>query len=473
MACYNINRFHVLVMICWQFGIFFATQMLFPIFSMYVPRWRCNLANETSSGKEFSKDCNVYKSCDPAFIEFENDYFDSMALEFDWFCGNNSYIIYAYSQTQFFGVLLGTLLWGTCSDSFGRRPVAIFVLSFGILALGLSSFGQIWQWVLITRFFIGLAIGGTLVVVCTFIMEMLLPQQRMPLRACFNWGMARLLMTGLCFIFPDWRRASIACAVSSLPALLIVIFAFPESPTWLHSKGKLELMRNSERKIARVAGVEYKEIPHRTLEKSLTFWQSLCVLIRTKSLFRKLLVLWMMWLTASVSGYSIDLHSSNLSGNLFLNQCYFSVLTSLSKIVLVLVDTKFPGFSRRMLHQGAQFVVVCCFLMLACLVMLHQEHSIWVVLVNVVGLSFIEYTWDACYLCGVETPPTELRSTSLGTCSFVARIGAILAPTVVFLNTLWAPSAYIIVVILGCLNLLISFNWLVETKGVNLDDVVL
>lgn len=64
--------------------------MLFPIFSMYVPRWRCNLANETSSGKEFSKDCNVYKSCDPAFIEFENDYFDSMALEFDWFCGNNS-----------------------------------------------------------------------------------------------------------------------------------------------------------------------------------------------------------------------------------------------------------------------------------------------------------------------------------------------------------------------------------------------
>lgn len=41
------------------------------------------------------------------------------------------------------------------------------------------------------------------------------------------------------------------------------------------SKGKLELMRNSERKIAQVAGVKYKEVPHRIHEKSLTFWQSL------------------------------------------------------------------------------------------------------------------------------------------------------------------------------------------------------
>ena len=37
------------------------------------------------------------------------------------------------------------------------------------------------------RFIIGIGIGGTLVVVCAFSMEMLLPQQRMALRAFFNW----------------------------------------------------------------------------------------------------------------------------------------------------------------------------------------------------------------------------------------------------------------------------------------------
>lgn len=49
-------------------------------------------------------------------------------------------------------------------------------------------------------------------------------------------GVARLLMTVLCMIFPEWRAASIACAITALPALIILIFVFPESPTWLHNK---------------------------------------------------------------------------------------------------------------------------------------------------------------------------------------------------------------------------------------------
>jgi hypothetical protein len=37
------------------------------------------------------------------------------------------------------------------------------------------------------RFCIGLAIGGTIVTVCAFVMELILPAQRMALRAFFNW----------------------------------------------------------------------------------------------------------------------------------------------------------------------------------------------------------------------------------------------------------------------------------------------
>ena len=44
-----------------------------------------------------------------------------------------------------------------------------------------------WHLLLACRFVIGLSIGGVLVVVCTFVMEMLLPEQRMALRAFFNW----------------------------------------------------------------------------------------------------------------------------------------------------------------------------------------------------------------------------------------------------------------------------------------------
>lgn len=39
------------------------------------------------------------------------------------------------------------------------------------------------------------------------------------------------------------------------------------------------------------------------------------------------------------------------------------------------------------------------------------------------------------------------------------------------MNSFWSPSAYVTVVVLGTLNLFISYNWLVETKGINLDHV--
>ena len=51
-------------------------------------------------------------------------------------------------------------------------------------------------------------------------------------------------------------------------------------------------------------------------------------------------------------------------------------------------------------------------------------------IVNLIGTVFIEYTWDACYLCAVESMETACRASATGTCSLVARIGAILAPMV-------------------------------------------
>lgn len=49
--------------------------------------------------------------------------------------------------------------------------------------------------------------------------------------------------------------------------------------------------------------------------------------------FRRVLVLWMMWFIASVCSYGNDLNSTNIVGNLYLNQVLFSSLIAISKIV--------------------------------------------------------------------------------------------------------------------------------------------
>lgn len=83
----------------------------------------------------------------------------------------------------------------------------------------------------------------------------------------------------------------------------------------------------------------------------------------------------------------------------------------------------------------------------------------------------IECSWDVCYLSGIEVVPTALRASTLGSSSLIARIGAILAPMLTQLNGIHPGSVYAIVFVLGAINVFVSFNWLVETKNINLDHV--
>uniref|UniRef100_A0AC35TYW5 MFS domain-containing protein n=1 Tax=Rhabditophanes sp. KR3021 TaxID=114890 RepID=A0AC35TYW5_9BILA len=99
--------------------------------------------------------------------------------------------------------------------------------------------------------------------------------------------------------------------------------------------------------------------------------------------------------------------------------------------------------------------------------------GILILLLNVCAIIFIEYAWDACYLCGTELMSTNVRSSALESCSMMARCGAILSPMLPFLNTFWPEAAYGTVTIVGFINLTISYLYLTETKNVILDTVTL
>ncbi|CAK5077819.1 unnamed protein product [Meloidogyne enterolobii] len=183
--------------------------------------------------------------------------------------------------------------------------------------------------------------------------------------------------------FPDWRSSSIACAIFSMPALVIIIFLMPESPTWLHSKGRLEQMRINERKIARLAGLPptIKLPEHEKLSPNEnSFWN----LIKDKTLLRRVSVLWVMW------------------------QSLLSSICAISKICLVIVDTVFPKFSRRNLHQGAQLVVIISASLLVFFVF-YDYDGIGILLANLIGITFIELTWLLFNFKRNSTPSHLLR----------------------------------------------------------------
>ncbi|KAI1710189.1 sugar transporter domain-containing protein [Ditylenchus destructor] len=463
----NANRFHLLLAICFQFTTFFDTQLIFPIFSSYVPRWRCSNSKKSNLGDastSFGRDCKAFQECSaPNSIQFEHIYFESAALEFDWVCGSRAYLSTLFPQVQFVGVFLGVLAFGSLSDHIGRRPVGIGALFVGITMTVLSGLSPTWKVLFACRFCVGLSIGA-LTAIKTFVMEMVLPEQRIYLQAFFNWGNARIMLTLICFLFPNWRTASIICAICVLPALYLMMFVLPESTTWLHHKGKLEQMRANERIVAKIAGTKYKDAKREAIIKQSSFLD----LMRNREFMQRLGVLWVMWFVASVSSYGTDLNSSRIVGNLFLNQALLSTIIALSRPLLIPFDAF--NFNRRNLHQYAQTGMIICFLMLAYLALFGEQGSA-ILIVNLLAVTFLEYSWDGCVLCAIESTPTEMRVTALGTCSLIARIGAILSPMLAFLNTIWAPSAYLVLASLGSISLLVSCLWLVDTRGVNLDKV--
>ncbi|GMT21435.1 hypothetical protein PFISCL1PPCAC_28403, partial [Pristionchus fissidentatus] len=306
------------------------------------------------------------------------------------------------------GYFFGTIIFGLGSDIRGRKRVASFALALGLTATIATGF--------LVYFFTKTANYSS----C----KGLIRNQRMFMRAYFNWGFSRMLLTGICYLTQEWRMASFGIALVASPALVAMLFIFPESPTWLLSKNRLEEMSASERKIARIAGVEYVPALHPRQGKP----KSLRDVMRG-GMWKRLVVLWVMWLTAATSAYATDLASSTISGDLYLNQFLFGLVIYMSKVILGIVDARCEAFSRRMLHQGSQFGAILCFGLLAVFKLTGYAGPLYLIF-NLLGIVFVEYTCDAGHLCAVESMETASRASAMGSSSFIARIGMLTSPMV-------------------------------------------
>uniref|UniRef100_A0A915D402 Uncharacterized protein n=1 Tax=Ditylenchus dipsaci TaxID=166011 RepID=A0A915D402_9BILA len=312
---------------------------------------------------EFAKNCTVYELCS-GNIEFEYNYFHSSALEFDWiFCGS-TYWNASFRQS------IG-LFWQKTSVT----VCTYFCISM-IVCSALAPIGNC-CWLQDSHRLVHRRDSGGCVHLCN---------GNVATRT--THGTQGILQLGCSSFAAHWFVLYISGLATSKSGMCGVFFAwslhnhfvFPESPTWLHNKGRLEQMRINERKIASFVGEKYVEVQHEPIVETESFKQ----LVRDKALFKRISVLWIMWFIAALCGYAIDLNSSNIVGNLFLNQALFSILIALSKAVLVVFDTMRPSFSRRNLHQYSQLVVIISFLVLTLLVLFNQQ-GVSILIVNLIG----------------------------------------------------------------------------------------
>ncbi len=151
-----------------------------------------------------------------------------------------------FIASGFFGMFVGTIAFGMGSDRFGRRIVFMtLLLLYSIFTLA-CAFAPSAGWLIALRFFAGMGIGAEIIVIDTYVSEIVPSTARgryvaitqvvgfaaVPVAAV----LARVLVPTH-FLMAGWRWVVL---IGSFGALLTWWFRrhLPESPRWLASRGR-------------------------------------------------------------------------------------------------------------------------------------------------------------------------------------------------------------------------------------------
>ncbi|KAI8783267.1 synaptic vesicle 2-related protein [Biomphalaria glabrata] len=392
----------------------------------------------------------------------------------------------------FCGMLCSSSLWGSLCDKYGRRTELILCSVTTCYFSFLSSVAPNYTWMLILRALVGFGIGGAPQSV-TLLTEFLPTQSRATCvtlieifwttGACFEVLLALLVMPSL-----GWRYL---LAFSAIPIFIFCIFSMwlPESARYNMTTGYYDKALQTLERIARENG---KPMPEGILVEPINhsvkrgrFGDLLMRRLRLTTL-----LMWTIWFVTSFSYNGIVLlttamfespdgcHGSEVKFNPN-PTCFLECKSLTKKDYIDLTWTtfaEFPGLfiTAFLLNKiGRKYTMAVELLVFTVVVML----------VNICmpreGLTFflfvaravISGAFQGAYVYTPEIYPTSVRAIGLGTCSGMARVGAIITPFVA--QVLLKQSTYAAISLYGSFCLiaaLAAFFLPIETRGYDMKD---
>ncbi|MDR6102915.1 putative MFS transporter [Agrobacterium larrymoorei] len=332
----------------------------------------------------------------------------------------------------FLGMLLGAIGFGRMADRYGRRRVLIVTVAcdavFGILSIFAPDFTIL----LVLRFLTGAAVGGTLPVDYAMMAEFLPAKNRgrwLVLLEGF-WAVGTLVVAiaawiaSLSGVEDAWRYIF---AVTAFPALIGIGLRFlvPESPLYLLKTG-----RSEEAKV--VVNSMLKTNGRATLDERTGIAQSEASKgqgLFSPALRQRSIMILAIWFLVSVSYYGVfTWMPARLAGDGFgfVRGYGFLVLVALAQI---------PGYA--LAAYGVEkwgrkptLIGFCLLSALGCLLFTLATTGT-IIAASLLLMSFaLLGTWGALYAYTPELYPTESRATGMGAAGAMARLGGLLAPSV-------------------------------------------
>ncbi len=332
----------------------------------------------------------------------------------------------------FLGMFVGASLFGRIADRVGRRNVLLLTVAcealFGVLSVFAPSFGAL----LVLRFLTGMGVGGTLPVDYAMMAEYLPPKNRGRWLVWLEgfWAIGTIIvavtawLTSIYVTADAWRWIF---AVSTIPALIGVGLRLwvPESPMYLIKTGREAEARAVIDRVLEVNGAAPLPANVRIVP---TPTESAPGGIFGPILRQRTLAILAVWFLVSLSYYGVFVWLPPQlagSGFGFVRGYGFLVLMALAQI---------PGYALAAhgVEKWGRRPTLQMFLILSAIgcLLFTVASSSGLVAFSLLLMSFAFLgTWGALYAYTPELYPTGLRGSGMGTAGAVARVGGLLAPS--------------------------------------------
>lgn len=336
----------------------------------------------------------------------------------------------------FLGMLIGAAVFGRLADRFGRRKILLITVACDAVFGLLSVFAPDFLVLLGLRFLTGIAVGGTLPVDYAMMAEFLPPKNRgrwLVLLEGF-WAIGTIVVAIAAWItaelaVPDaWRWIF---AVTAFPALIGIWLRLivPESPMHLLKAGRDDEAKAVLNQVLRTNGK-----PELPADVSLVAPPPPTGADNpfSPTLRRRTLLILAVWFLVSVSYYGVFtwLPAQLATGGFgFVRGYGFLLLVALAQV---------PGYALAAygVEKWGRRPTLIGFLILSaigCGLFVVASDPILIGTAIMVMSFALLGTWGALYAFTPELYPTASRATGMGAAGAMARLGGLLAPSVLTL----------------------------------------